>query len=128
MCKAAMRTSRLQPSTAKPSQGRGAGAVRPDADGRTILSYGTKARVSGRLAAVGAPIIEIAVQELAENFFNRFRDYAHKFAREARTASAQSLDADAVDDVGGAMDRRADVRRPQIHSPTFILEQCAHHR
>jgi carbon monoxide dehydrogenase subunit G len=62
--------------------------LRPDADGRTILSYGTKARVSGRLAAAGAPIIDIAVQELAENFFNRFCDYAHKFAREARTASA----------------------------------------
>src|SRR4030095_6093143 len=43
-------------------------------------------------------------------------------------APAQPLDADSVDDVGGALDRRADVRRPQIHSPTFVLEQCAHHR
>jgi carbon monoxide dehydrogenase subunit G len=70
------------------TQGEAQVQLRPDADGRAILSYGTKARVSGRLAAAGAPIIDIAVQELAENFFNRFRDYTHKFARETRTASA----------------------------------------
>ena len=29
---------------------------------------------------------------------------------------------------GGALDRRTDVWRPQIHSSTVVLEQCAHHR
>jgi carbon monoxide dehydrogenase subunit G len=70
------------------AQGEAQVQLRPDADGRTILSYGTKARVSGRLAAAGAPIIDVAVQELAEDFFDRFRDYAHKFEREAQTAPA----------------------------------------
>jgi hypothetical protein len=64
------------------TQGEALVQLRSDADGRTILSYGTQARVSGRLAAAGAPIIDIAVQALADNFFNRFRDYAHKFAPE----------------------------------------------
>jgi hypothetical protein len=55
--------------------------LRPDAEGRTILRYGAKARVCGRLAAAGAPIIDRAVRELTDVFFTRFSDHMQRFER-----------------------------------------------
>jgi uncharacterized protein len=69
------------------AQGEALVQLRPDA-GRTVLRYGAKAQVSGRLAAAGAPLIDIAAQELADNFFTRFLGHVHKFEREAQTTPA----------------------------------------
>jgi len=60
------------------AQGEAHVQLRPIAEGGTILRYGSKARVSGRIAAAGASIIDIAVQELTENFFSRLSDHIHR--------------------------------------------------
>ena len=70
------------------AQGEAHVQLRPAAEGGTILRYGAKARVSGRIAAAGASIIDIAVQELTESFFSRLSDHIREFEREIETAGA----------------------------------------
>lgn len=43
-----------------------------EADGQTVLSYTVSAQVGGRIAQVGARLIEGASRKLAEEFFGRF--------------------------------------------------------
>ena len=54
---------------------RGRAAVRLRADGaETILAYSVDAQVGGRLAQVGARLMQGTTRKLADDFFARFRD------------------------------------------------------
>jgi carbon monoxide dehydrogenase subunit G len=55
-----------------------------DQDGGTLLSYDVKAQVGGKLAQIGARLIDGAAAKMAEDFFSRFKEAV--MAREAAAA------------------------------------------
>ena len=61
--------------------GKGGAAIRlTDADGGTLLSYDVKAQVGGKIAQLGARLVDATAKQMADIFFDRFS---------ARLAAAQ---------------------------------------
>jgi carbon monoxide dehydrogenase subunit G len=48
--------------------------LQPGCDGGTRLRYAAKASIAGRLAMLGAPVVDMAAQDLAAKFFARLDD------------------------------------------------------
>lgn len=65
-----------------------------DQDGGTLLSYDVKAQVGGKLAQIGARLIDGAAAKMAEDFFSRFKEVV--MAREAAAAPQPADEASPV--------------------------------
>ena len=47
------------------------------ADGETVLHYGVQAQVGGKLAQIGARLIDATARKMADDFFNSFVEAVH---------------------------------------------------
>jgi carbon monoxide dehydrogenase subunit G len=80
------------------AKGKAAVALAPEDEGGTRLSYSVKAMVGGKLAQLGARLIDGVARKLADEFFTRFRkrvggDEAADAAPAASDAVAPAADA-----------------------------------
>jgi carbon monoxide dehydrogenase subunit G len=84
----------------------------------TLLNYNVKAQVGGKIAQLGARLIDSTAKQMADQFFNRFS--AHFDQPEPVAAAAQPEPAAAA--VGAAPDGGAGgVARPQVNTDTEYL-------
>jgi uncharacterized protein len=63
-----------------------------DGDG-TLLTYGVKAAVGGKLAQLGGRLIDTAAKKMADQFFGRFQAILDRGAVDDETAAAAETDA-----------------------------------
>jgi len=74
-----------------------------DKDGGTLLTYDAEAKVTGKLAQLGARLINGFAKKMADEFFTRFKDRL-----EEPGAADADADADGDDDLQGRIDKAAD--------------------
>ena len=65
----------------------GAAVKLTDADGGTLLTYDVKAQVGGKIAQLGARLIDASAKQMAETFFDRFSARLAPAALETSPAS-----------------------------------------
>lgn len=76
---------------------KGEAAVRlRDDSGQTVLSYSVRAQVGGKLAQVGARLLEGATRKLADSFFVAFGQQLGAPAEAAVSAAAEAMIAEAA--------------------------------
>ena len=64
----------------------GAAVHLTDIDGGTLLTYDVKAQVGGKIAQLGARLIDASAKQMAETFFDRFSAHLAPAERELVTA------------------------------------------
>jgi uncharacterized protein len=82
------------------AKGQAAMALAPEGEAATRLSYTAKAMVGGKLAQVGARLVDGVARKLAEEFFTRFRKRMSGGAEPAEAASAAADAQDTADTQG----------------------------
>ena len=70
------------------AKGQAAVALAPEGEAATRLSYSVKAMVGGKLAQLGARLIDGVARKLANDFFTRFNKHVSGDADTAGTANA----------------------------------------
>ncbi len=68
-----------------------------DADGGTLLTYEVKAQVGGKIAQLGARLIDASAKQMAETFFDRFSAHLAPAAAEPAPAMAAGADGHITD-------------------------------
>lgn len=69
--------------------GKGGAAIRlREEDGGTVLSYDVKAQVGGKIAQLGARLIDATAKQMADSFFDRFAEQVNIPAPVAAAAPA----------------------------------------
>ncbi len=81
------------------ARGRADVALHPEADGRTHLVYSVEANVGGKLAQLGARLIESTAQKYAEDFFATFSHLVGERAAPEPVAAAAAPAAPAPEEV-----------------------------
>jgi uncharacterized protein len=74
------------------AKGQAAVALQPEGEAATRLSYAVKAMVGGKLAQLGARLIDGVARKLADDFFTRFNKHV---SSEDNTAAAAAAAAEA---------------------------------
>lgn len=85
------------------AKGQAAVALHPEGEAATRLSYAVKAMVGGKLAQLGARLIDGVARKLADDFFTRFNKHV---SAEDNTAGAAPAAAAAAAEADGNSDNR----------------------